>query len=310
VTSVLANVLDPQGPSAAEIDDLWWLMLVLGAAVFVLVAVLLVAGLRRNRDEDDEPSEQSRSWLVGGGVALPFIGVVVVLVATLAVMQDSPEEISDTAVTVRVTGHQWWWEFEYPDDGVVTATELHIPAGEPVRLEIGSADVIHSFWVPDLAGKRDAMPDHATHLTIEADRPGRYDGRCAEFCGLQHAAMDLVVVAHSPSDYAAWIESQSDEAEEPAVAEAARGLDLFTGAGGCVECHTIRGTEADGDVGPDLTHLMSRNRIAGGRVELTPENLLRWVHDPDQLKNGVEMPPTDLPDDDIAAIVAYLEGLE
>lgn len=303
-------MLDPQGPSAREIDDLWWLMLAVGTAVFVLVTVLLVAGLRRNRGEGDAPAQQSRSWLLGGGVALPFLGVVVVLVATLAIMRDSPEEISDTDVTVRVTGHQWWWEFEYPDDAVVTATELHIPAGEPVRLEIRSVDVTHSFWVPELAGKRDALPDHATHLTIQADRPGRFAGRCAEFCGLQHAAMDLVVVAHSADDYAAWIDSQARSAAQPAGDQARRGAELFTGAGGCAECHTIRGTEADGQRGPDLTHLMSRSRIAGGRVDLTVENLSRWVHDPDDLKSGVKMPAPDLPDADIAAIVAYLEGLE
>lgn len=310
MTSILANVLDPQGPSAREIDDLWWLMLGIGTAVFVLVAVLLGVGLRRNRDDE---AEQSRSWLLGGGVALPIAGVVIVLVATLAVMQDSPEQITDTDVVVEVTGHQWWWEFAYPGEDVVTATELHIPAGEPVRLEIIAQDVIHSFWVPELAGKRDAMPDNTTHLTIEADEPGRYDGRCAEFCGLQHAAMDLVVVALPPDQYTDWLAAQAEPAAEPASTEAERGRELFLGAGGCAECHTIRdgdGGGADGDRGPDLTHLMSRERIAGGRIELTTENLTDWVHTADDLKNGVDMPPTDLPDDDIAAIVAYLEGLE
>ena len=309
MTSSFAGVLDPQGPAARQIDGLWVLMLVVGTAVFVLVAALLVIGLvRKGSEGDPDGTSQSRSWLYGGGVLLPVAGVLVVLVATLAVMRDT-DDIGASTVAVEVIGHQWWWEFRYPDADVTSATELHIPAGEPVELRITSTDVIHSFWVPSLAGKRDAIPEDVTTLVIEADEPGRYAGKCAEFCGLQHAYMDLTVVAHTAEDYTAWLDDQAEVAAEPAGGEAARGADLFVSAG-CGECHTVRGTRAAGDDAPELTHLMSRRLMAGGRLETTPEDLRRWLHDPDELKNGVDMPPADLPAEDVDAIVAYLETLE
>ena len=308
--TLFAGTLDPAGPAARDIDDLWVLMLVLGTAVFVLVAVLLVAGLRRSGDdpETSEPVQHRRAWLVGGGVVLPAVGVLVVLVATLAIMRDTADA-DDADLSVEVIGNQFWWAFHYPDRDVVTAGELHIPAGEPVALQITSSDVIHSFWVPELAGKLDAIPEDLNVLVIEADEPGRYRGKCAEFCGLHHASMDLVVVAHSPTDYAAWLDAQAEPAAEPTGAEAQRGAELFRSEG-CGSCHTVRGTSADGVGGPDLTHVASRDVLAGGRVRSTADDLGAWIHDPEDFKEGVDMPASSLSDEEVQAIVSYLQELE
>lgn len=319
--AVAAGALDPAGPAARDIDDLWWLMLVLGTAVFVLFIVVLALALRR-RNDDVPPGvevEQSRWWLHGGGVALPAIGVGVVLIATLVVMQGNPETVAadeeaasrasgSQALTVHAVASQFWWEFRYPDHDVVTATELHIPAGEPVQLRIEATDVIHSFWVPELAGKRDALPANTTFLVIEADEPGTYRGQCAEFCGLGHAHMEVLVIAHEREAWEEWVADNARPAPEPAGAEARRGQELFLRQ--CAECHTVRGTEADGGRGPDLTHFASRRSIGSGVFANTAENLRSWIHDPGEEKAGATMPPADLPDDDIAAIAAYLRGLE
>lgn len=285
-------------------------MLVLGTAVFVLVTVLLAVGIRRSGDEDEtaEPVHQRSAWLVGGGVILPALGVVVVLVATLAVMRGTADA-DDADLGVEVIGNQFWWEFRYPDHDVVTAGELHIPAGEPVALEITSSDVIHSFWVPALAGKLDAIPEDVNVLVIEADEPGRYRGKCAEFCGLQHASMDLTVVAHEPADFADWLDAQAQPAAAVTGADAQRGAELFR-AEGCGQCHTVRGTAADGTKAPDLTHVASRDLLAGGRLQGTADDLGAWIHDPDDFKEGVDMPASELSDEDVQAIVSYLQELE
>lgn len=321
VTSLFAGSLDPQGPAAQDIEHLWWLMLVLGTAVFLLFVVVLVIAFRRRGDEEPPGHEARLSpwWLYGGGVALPAIGVLVVLVATVIVMQGNPEVVASDrgatggdgeTVVIEAVASQFWWEFRYPGEDVVTATEMHIPAGEPVQLVIESTDVIHSLWVPELAGKRDALPDNTTFLIIEADEPGTFLGQCAEFCGLSHTFMELLVVAHERPEFEAWLARQAEPAAEPTSAEARRGKELFLGDGGCADCHTIRGTDADGEDGPHLTHLGSRRSIGAGRLELTAEHLREFIHRPAGIKAGVQMPPTDLPPQDIAAIASYLQGLE
>lgn len=317
---VLFSALDPAGPAARAIDDLWQLLLWLGTAVMVLVVAVLVVALRRGRRQartdpdplatgpDDPEGAGVRSWLIGGGVVLPVVGVVVVLVATIFAMRATADEAPDGALVIEVTGHQWWWEVAYPDHGVTTANEVHVPAGEPVTLVLGSADVIHSFWAPALAGKLDALPDGENRLVIEADEPGRYDGACAEFCGLQHANMAVTVVAHPPEEFADWLDRQSAPAVTPTDAAARHGAEVFRGAD-CSRCHTVRGTDADGERGPDLTHLASRRRIAGGALELTSENLARWLRDPHHVKEGTTMPAPELGAAEIEALVSYLETL-
>ena len=203
--------LDPKGPSAEAIEVLWWVMLGLGTAVFLLFAVLLAVGLFRRRPagEDPEAAQPSeKRWIVGGGVLLPLVVLVVVFGATVAAMRALPSEEPPGALVVEVTGHQWWFEVVYPEEGVTVTDELHLPVGRPVVLRLTSADVIHGFWVPELGGKLDMLPDGVNVLQLQADEAGEWGSQCAEFCGLEHATMRVHVVAESPEDFAAWIQEQ------------------------------------------------------------------------------------------------------
>jgi cytochrome c oxidase subunit II len=210
VTPLADGSLDPQGPVAEAIADLWWLMLGLGVAVFVAVAVVLALGLFRRRPEAEQKPDKERPnrfgrWFVGGGVVLPAVILVVVFGATVQAMRAVSDDAPSDALEIEVVGHQWWWEIRYPDEGITTTNELHLPVGRPVKLQLTSADVIHSFWVPALAGKMDLLPDHANTLVLEADEPGEHSGRCAEFCGLEHTKMVLTVVAEPEDRFASWV---------------------------------------------------------------------------------------------------------
>lgn len=207
------GILDPRGPAAQTIADVWWLMLALGIAVFVLFAVLLAVGLLRRRrpgatDGTDARPPSEMRWIVGGGVVMPLVVLTIVFGATVAAMRVLPDETEPEALVIEVTGHQWWFEVTYPEQGVTVVDELHIPVGRPVSLRLTSADVIHSFWVPELAGKLDMLPDGVNVLHLRADQPGEWGGHCAEFCGLEHATMRVNVVAESPEAFAGWIERQ------------------------------------------------------------------------------------------------------
>ncbi len=205
-----AGALDPRGPVADGIADLWWLMLAIGVAVFVLFAVLLGLGALRGGRDDPEESEDKRirRWIIGGGVIMPTIVLVVVFGATVYAMRVLPSTAPPDALRIEIVGHQWWYEVHYPEQGKTTRDELHMPVGRPVALQLTSADVIHSFWVPELGGKMDLLPDGTNVLVLEADEPGKYIARCAEFCGLEHATMQLVVVAERPEEFDAWVAQQ------------------------------------------------------------------------------------------------------
>jgi cytochrome c oxidase subunit II len=304
---------NPDGPIAETMADLWWLMLALGAGVFLLVVLLLALGLFRKRAEPDRPAAEAghqRWWLLGGGVVLPVVLVVIVLVATVAAMRDLPsEDVPDGALVIEVVGHQWWWEVHYPDAGVTTANEIHIPVGQQVALQMTSADVIHSLWIPKLAGKLDLLPDGVNTLVLQADEADVHYTECAEFCGLQHANMDLVVVAEPQDRFAAWLDDQATDAEPPTDAVAQEGALVFLEAD-CGTCHTVRGTAAAGSDGPDLTHFAGRPTIGAGVAPNTRPDLTRWVNDPHSLKEGVAMPAPDLTPDELRAVLAYLETLE
>lgn len=314
--SAVIAALDPRGSAAREIDDLWWIMLVAAAVAFVLVIVPIAVGLRRRRT--GPPAERragadarrdertARRWMIAGGVVLPMFVVGVVLVATIDSMA-ALEDVDADAMTIEVIGHQWWWEVRYPDADVVTANEVHIPAGTPVRLRLQSADVVHSFWVPELAGKLDLLPERVNEMMIDADAPGTYLGRCAEFCGLQHANMSIVVIAHDAAGHREWLAAQAEPAPQP-DGVAADGLRTFVDRG-CASCHSIAGTPADGTDGPDLTHVASRQFIAGGLLEPVVPDLREWISDPHAVKSGVKMPDTDLAAEEIDRLVAYLETL-
>jgi cytochrome c oxidase subunit 2 len=242
-------------------------------------------------------------------------------------MQNITQEPAAGALRVEVIGHQWWWEFRYPDApaeggqrGVVTAGELHVPVGRPVRLAISSTDVIHSYWVPQLGGKTDAIPGHVNHQNLLAGLPGEYAGQCAEFCGEQHALMRFSVVAQAPGEFETWLAGQQRRPLTDTLSGPARqGQDLFLGlaqtASGettpCLGCHTIRGTRAVGVLGPDLTHIGSRRTIVAGTLANTPENMALWLRDPQAVKPGNDMVyTTAFSAEEIRALAAFLESLK
>ena len=306
--------LDPQGPVAQAMADLWWLMSALGVAVFVVVTVLLAVGLFR-RPQTTEPHAGEKTptgfgrWMIVGGVLMPTVVLLVVLGATLRAMRFVPNTAPPEALVVEVVGHQWWWEVRYPDEGITTANELHIPVGRPIALKLTSADVIHSFWVPRLGGKIDLLPDGTNTLVLEADEPGEHHSQCAEFCGLQHANMGLTVVAEPQERFASWMADRKEPAVKPTGATARRGLELFL-AFECASCHAIQGTTADATAGPDLTHIANRPTLGAGVLSNTPKNLADWVTDPHAIKNGVKMPAAKLTEEQLDAVLAYLDGLE
>ncbi|HMQ31786.1 MAG TPA: cytochrome c oxidase subunit II [Chloroflexaceae bacterium] len=309
------SALDARGYAAARINLLWWVMLGLGTAVFVLVTVLLLVALFRRRGEGAPPAEAERRvtnrLLGGGGVALPLV-ILVPLVGFTAWTSATMTPPGQPALTVEVIAHQFWWEVRYPDQGFITANEIVIPAGQPVELRLSTADVIHSLWVPQLNGKVDMIPGRPNAMTIQADHPGEYRGQCAEFCGRQHALMAFVVVAETPERFAAWAEAQARPAadlNDPLLRE---GQQVFLGSA-CIYCHVVRGHTAEnatGAVGPDLTHLASRRTLAAGILPNTRGNLGGWIVDPQAIKPGNKMPGTDLDAASLQALLAYLESLE
>jgi cytochrome c oxidase subunit II len=306
-----AGVLDPQGPRAQEIYDLWWLLFVLGTVVFLLTMAALAYALVRPRRET-EPSlsrDPVVPVVIAGGV-LPAIILIFLTGANLKALTSAYQaENAEPNLTIEVIGHMWWWEVRYPEQGFVTANEVHIPVGRTVRLELTSADVIHSFWVPQLQGKMDLNPGIVNTLTLEASREGVFRGYCAEFCGLQHANMRIVVVAQSEADFDRWVARQRQEAPAPTDERAVRGLQLFLDAA-CGYCHAIRGTEATGTVGPDLTHVAGRRTLGAATIANSPGNLAAWVGDPHAFKPGVFMPRTTMPAEDFEALLEYLSSLE
>ncbi len=307
-------VLDPEGPAAERVADLGWFMFAVSGAITLVVFALLAFGLFRRRGGDGRgevdrrrrPRLSESAFIAVGGIALPTVVLLVLSGLTVSAMDQGDD---DGAIEVEVVGYQYWWEFRLPEEGVVTANELTIPVGRPVELTLRSDDVIHSFWVPQLAGKIDMVPGRTNELTIEADEPGVYRGQCAEFCGVQHAQMALYVEAVPPDEYEAWVRRQAAPAEEPTEDLAAEGAQVFLDQP-CAACHAIRGTPADADVGPDLTHFASRRSIGARAVPNNRGNLAGWMVDSQSIKPGNLMPPVVLSPDELRALLAYLETLE
>jgi len=307
------SVLDPRGPGAARIERLWWVLFALAAAVCALVALLILYSLRRGRrDLTDDIDKRNVSWgdrFIGiTGAAIPVVILMGTFLYSLGEMNRLAAGNEDeTDLAIEVIAHNWWWEARYPN-GATTANEIHIPTGERVRVVLQSADVLHSFWVPRLQAKMDNIPGTDNEIWIEADSPGRYRGQCAEFCGLQHAHMAVFVVAQSPSDFAEWYANEASPAPEPATASAGDGEEVFLSSS-CVGCHAIRGTEADAEVGPDLTHLAGRRTLLAGKMPSTRSVLETLIVDPQSLKPGIGMPPTELTAAELEALLDYLESL-
>ncbi len=302
-------------PASAPADAILRLStLVLGVTgvIFVIVTGLIAYAAfryrRRPGDDGREPPQVYGSTPVEvAWTTVPVLIVVVLALTTTRVIHEVQSAVMPAdALTVNVTGHQWWWELRYPKLGVVTANELHVPANVTTVLELTSADVAHSFWVPRLAGKTDLIPNRTNRMWIAPRDPGIYLGQCAEYCGTQHAKMLLRVVVHPPAEFDAWVAAQK---AAPAVdAKVAAGRRVFQTTA-CINCHAVDGTNATGRFGPDLTHLMSRSTLASGAIPNTHDNLRAWVANPDALKPGALMPAMDLDDASLDQLVAYLETL-
>jgi cytochrome c oxidase subunit 2 len=305
----------PVGEPAGTIADLMWFMVIVGAAVYVLVVVLLALALfRRHRREPEEgappPFLGSRKLILSGGIALPAVVAVVLMVLTLVTMRAGVEP-DEQSLRVKVTGHQWWWGVEYRDSGIQSANQIHVPVDRPIEIQLESDNVIHSFWAPALGGKVDLIPGVSNTITLQVDEPGVYGGKCAEYCGLQHAKMAFIVVALEPEEFDSWEANRLQAVRDRASPELSAGLGVFLGAG-CGRCHGIGGTVADGMVGPDLTHIGQRLTLGAGTVPNTRGNLSRWIADPSSLKPGVKMPPSEgrLTPEQMGVLVDYLESLE
>jgi cytochrome c oxidase subunit 2 len=312
------SALDVHGAPAIGVYHLIMLIIVVCTAVWMLVVAMLLLAIWRRRARPDDPllrdpgTERRMGVIIAGAVIATVIIICGFTVASFFTTRAISLATGD-ALSIRVRGLQWWWEVTYLDAGpnltLTTANEIHIPVGRNVRLELESADVIHSFWVPSLAGKQDLIPGRHNELTIRAERPGVYRGQCAEFCGLQHAHMALLVVAEDPADFANWVSAQNRQAARPTEAEVATGQQLFLSKP-CAACHAVRGTSADGKTGPDLTHVGSRRTIAAGLFDTTRGSLAAWIADPQTLKPGNNMPMVPLSGDELRSISAYMASLK
>lgn len=311
------SVLEPSGPQASIIADLGWFVMWLGIGVAVVVgALVLIAALKeRGTLAEHAPYDQGggKLWILIGGFAAPAIVLGIVFVMTLDTLDRFPLGAADAdGPRIHVTGHQWWWHATYEGgdgQGFSTANEIHIPVGRTVDITLTSADVIHSFWVPKLAGKADLIPGHVNRIRLRADEPGTYRGECAEYCGVQHAHMAFHVVAQPVDEYEAWVASQREEAAVTGDL-AARGRELFR-THACSLCHAIRGVSPGGGVAPDLTHLASREWLAAGTLRNTRANLAAWVVDAPSIKPGTQMPEMKVfSGEELQALLAFLEGLE
>jgi cytochrome c oxidase subunit 2 len=307
------STLAPRSDFSAAVNTLftsifWW-----AVVVFVIVEGLLLFVIIRYRRREGAGGPRplhGHTALEIGWTLAPALILVFIAVPTMRTIFATAGHAPAGALRVEVVGHQWWWEYRYPDLGIVTANELHLPVGTPVQLELTTADVIHSFWVPRLGGKRDLTPGRVTRIAFTADSAGEFSGQCAEFCGASHANMRLRVFVQPDSAFRAWVAGQRAQPAAPAPGSLAeRGREDFA-RGACIACHTIAGLpQARGIVGPNLTHVGSRTTIAGALFPNTTEYLRRWIDDAPSLKPGALMPAIVLPDDELSALVAYLQSL-
>ena len=307
------NVLDPHSHPERRIATLWWVMFAVAAIGFSVVVLFLFLGwVRRNRDRLPFGGGESAAvgMVVALGIALPIVLLVSLFVySDLFVLKSvAAPRPGSTRLTLEVTGRQWFWEVRYPGTKAVTANEIHIPVGTRVNLVGKTDDVIHSFWVPELNRKVDLIPGQTTRILLEADQPGSYRGQCAEYCGLQHAHMAMYVIAQPPAQFRTWLAREAKPAR-PQQGSPSPGFLAFNAENACSGCHTVRGTNAHGDVGPDLTHVASRLTLAAGTIPNRPADLLEWIRDPQHVKPGAKMPNLDLTDTQFREIATYVEGL-
>jgi cytochrome c oxidase subunit 2 len=302
------STLRTDSAPAGRIEHLWWIMFVGSTVVCAVVFVLVLAAVLRGRGTrapSQTDSRGARGLMLFGGAVVPFVVLVALFVLILRTLPSTAQPTPGSAsLRIDVIGHEWFWEVRYPQQHVVTANEIHIPAGRPVEVHVSTNDVIHSLWVPGLNRKMDTIPARDNRLLIDARHPGVYRGQCAEFCGLEHAKMGLLVFVDTRDHFRRWLAEQ----EKPAATTSGRGFEVFNEYG-CSGCHTIRGTQAQGRLGPDLTHLASRTTLAAASIPNRRGDLGAWILDPQHVKPGNKMPGIDFNGPDLKALLDYLETL-
>lgn len=285
-----------------------WVTGIIGVLVFALLILVLVRFRARPGDTTLPQQARGQTLLEIAWTIAPALALLIIAIPTIQVVfRTQSAATAPDALQVTVRGWQWWWEFRYPQLDIVTANELHLPAGRRVVVTLNGPDVIHSFWLPQLGGKRDVIPGRVNHVTLTPEQPGEYWGQCAEFCGASHANMGMRAIVQPAADFERWVAQQQAAPAEPS-GPAAAGKAIFAGSA-CVGCHTIKGVSA-GVLAPDLTHFGSRTMLAAGMWPNTPENVAEWVKDPQRLKPGVKMPALGLTDEQAKAIAAYLTSLK
>lgn len=313
------NYLTSAGDKADAILPLTWGVTIISLVVIVIIWLLVVGAIWRRPGIAPQPAgskiaiderTSGLSWIwIGVGISSLVLLFTVVWTMTVLARVTSPSK--KPVLTIEITGHQWWWQVRYlsndPSQVFVTANEVHIPVGEPVLLKLVGADVIHSFWIPALGGKTDTIPGQTNETWLEARSPGIYRGQCTEYCGLQHAQMATLLIADTPQSFAAWRSHQLQSAGRPSSGGQWAGLAHFTSH--CGSCHTVRGTDAAGMLGPDLSHLMQRHTIAAGTLPNDPADLDRWISDPQSIKPGALMPKPELSPNERADVISYLKTL-
>jgi cytochrome c oxidase subunit II len=318
----IQSSIDPAGPHAESLARLWWLMFYVCSVVYVLVMVALAIAIAKGKRQSDlspvlnpcSKVEKRKRNAVLSAVSVTAIVLFFFLIYSFSTGRSLTADIGQkNGLTIEITGYQWWWEARYTDVDAsnifTTANEIHIPVGVPVLFTLRANDVIHSFWVPNLAGKKDLIPGKISTTWLQADKPGVYRGQCAEYCGLQHARMALWIVAEPQEQFNAWRQNQTQTSIAPATDSQRRGQQVFLSST-CVMCHAINGTPAGSNFGPNLTHVGSRNTIAAATLSNTREHLARWIVDSQQFKPGNKMPQNNLGQAELDALVDYLQSLK
>jgi cytochrome c oxidase subunit II len=305
------SALQAYGAPAVQIEGLWWYMVAALSAGYLLTMIFLAVAIWRGRQAQYLKDRASKGFVIVFGAAVPLLVVISILGYSVAVGSSLSVSPYTRAMSIQVTGHRWWWDVKYMDGDrvvAVTANELYIPVGAPVKLQLRSTDVIHSFWVPNLSGKMDLIPGRKNEMWLRAERAGVWRGQCAEFCGAQHAHMSFEVVSIEQADFRRWLDWQSEPAVQPQSIEAKEGQQLFL-SGPCALCHSVGGTSAHATVGPDLTHLAGRRMIGAGVLSNTRPHLEQWTANTQAFKPGNRMPRIMLAPEELKSIVSYLEGL-
>lgn len=310
-TDKTPSALNTAGPKADVVVFSWWILLGVASAVCaIVISLTLYAAIRRRSPLTAVKSGERTGFVVTFGVAIPAVVLIGTFALSLFGLSSNQSPPGPTRLTVDIVGHRWWWEVRYPKSGAVTANEIHIPVGTPVELRLRTADVIHSFWAPQLMPKIDLLPKRVNKTWIQADKVGRYRGQCAEYCGAEHAHMAFAVVVQPKQEFQAWLDKEAQPAAAPDTTEERRGREVLTSST-CGTCHTVRGTTADGDVGPDLTHVGSRAMLAGETIPNDVGHMSGWVSNSQTVKPGNLMPPQQqLSPDELHAVVTYLQSLK